>query len=178
MAIERATIGGGCFWCLEAVFQRLRGVNSVVSGYGGGKSDSPTYEEVCSGLTGHAEVVQIEFDNEITSFHEILEVFFTIHDPTTPNRQGNDVGPQYRSIILYHNDEQKSTAAQVITEVAAKLYDDPVVTEVEPLIKFYSAEKLHQNYFNDNSMQPYCMFVVAPKVQKFKKKFKDKLVSA
>ncbi len=170
-----ATLGGGCFWCLEAVYDDLIGVESVVSGYAGGHVPNPTYEQVCAKTTGHAEVVQITFDVTIITFRELLEVFFTIHDPTTLNRQGNDVGPQYRSAIYYHDDMQKETAEAVIAEFdAAKLWADPIVTEVTPLAIFYPAEDYHQNYFENNPYQPYCQIVVAPKVTKFRKKFRNK----
>lgn len=173
---EAATLGGGCFWCLEAVFKELRGVASVVSGYSGGSVADPTYHQVCSGTTGHAEVVQVTFDPEVVSFREILEVFFTIHDPTTLNRQGADAGTQYRSAIFYHSPEQKEVAEQVIAELTAEqLWRDPVVTEVTPLTEFYAAEDYHQDYFERNPYQPYCMAVVAPKVTKFRKKFLGKL---
>jgi peptide-methionine (S)-S-oxide reductase len=173
---EIATLGGGCFWCLEAVFKDLRGVESVVSGYTGGDVANPTYNQVCSGTTGHAEVVQVAFDPQVVSFREILEVFFTIHDPTTLNRQGADAGTQYRSAIFYHSPEQRAVAEQVITELTAEqLWRDPLVTEVTPLTEFYAAEDYHQDYFENNPYQPYCMAVVAPKVAKFRKKFLDKL---
>jgi peptide-methionine (S)-S-oxide reductase len=169
---EIATLGGGCFWCLEAVYDDLIGVESVVSGYSGGHVPNPTYEQVCEKRTGHAEVVQVTFDPAVISFREVLEVFFTIHDPTTPNRQGNDVGPQYRSAIFYHDAAQKETAEAIIAEFnAAKLWPDPIVTEVTPFDVFYRAEAYHQNYFQNNPYQPYCMFVVAPKVTKFRKKY-------
>ena len=173
---EVATLGGGCFWCLEAVYQELNGVEKVESGYAGGTVANPTYEEVCSGTTGHAEVVQITFDPAVISFKDLLEVFFTIHDPTTLNRQGYDVGTQYRSIILYHNPEQRAIAEQTIAELnAAKLWDQPIVTEVNPLTAFYPAEAYHQEYFQRNPLQPYCQFVVAPKVAKARKQFLAKL---
>lgn len=173
---EIATLGGGCFWCLEAVFDGLRGVESVESGYMGGHKANPTYEEVCGGGTGHAEVVQVTFDPQAVSFKEILEVFFVIHDPTTPNRQGNDVGTQYRSAIFYHSAGQKAAAEQVIANLnAAKLWHDPIVTQVAPASAFYLAEGYHQEYFERNPSQPYCQFVVAPKVQKFRKHFLAKL---
>lgn len=172
---EVATLGGGCFWCLEAVYDDLIGVNSVVSGYAGGHVVNPTYEQVCAKTTGHAEVVQITFDPTLISFREILEVFFTIHDPTTLNRQGNDVGPQYRSVIYFHNEHQRAVANDVISEFnAAKIWSDSIVTEVEPLDIFYVAEDYHQNYFENNPYQPYCQIVVAPKVAKFRKKFNNK----
>lgn len=173
---EVATLAGGCFWCLEAVYDQLKGVVSVESGYSGGKTTNPTYREVCNGNTGHAEVVQVTFDPAVISFAEILEVFFTIHDPTTLNRQGNDVGTQYRSAIFYHSPEQKAVAEKVIGEIsAAKIWDDPIVTEGVPLQKFYIAEDYHQEYFQNNPGQPYCQVVVAPKVAKFRKKFLQKL---
>jgi peptide-methionine (S)-S-oxide reductase len=173
---EVATLAGGCFWCLEAVFDDLKGVDSVESGYMGGKTVNPSYEEVCSGETGHAEVAQLTFDPKQVSFREILEVFFVIHDPTTLNRQGNDVGTQYRSAIFYHSAEQKAAAEQVIANMgAAKIYEDPIVTEVVPASKFYVAEDYHQEYFRRNAAQPYCAFVVKPKVAKFRKHFLEKL---
>ena len=173
---EIATLAGGCFWCLEAVFDDLKGVDSVESGYMGGKTANPSYEEVCSGETGHAEVAQLSFDPKQVSFKEILEVFFVIHDPTTLNRQGNDVGTQYRSAIFYHSAEQKAAAEQVIANMsAAKIYEDPIVTEVVPASKFYVAEDYHQEYFRRNPAQPYCAFVVRPKVAKFRKHFLEKL---
>jgi peptide-methionine (S)-S-oxide reductase len=173
---EIATLAGGCFWCLEAVFKDLRGVDSVVSGYSGGSVTNPTYQQVCSGTTGHAEVVQVTFDPQVVTFREILEVFFTIHDPTTLNRQGADAGTQYRSAIFYHSPEQREVAEQVVAELTAEqLWRDPVVTEVTPLTEFYAGEDYHQDYFERNPYQPYCMAVVAPKVAKFRKKFLDKL---
>jgi len=175
-SMEIATLAGGCFWCLEAVYLELEGVTKVESGYMGGLVDNPTYEQVCSGRTGHAEVVQITFDPSITPFREILEVFFTIHDPTTLNRQGNDVGTQYRSAIFYHSDEQRRTAEQVTQEMA-KIWDDPIVTQLEPAAQFYVAESYHQEYYRRNSSQPYCLFVVRPKVQKFRAKFAEKMRS-
>lgn len=173
---EIATLGGGCFWCLEAVYDRLKGVSSVESGYMGGHIDNPTYKQVCNGNTGHAEVVQVAFDPNEVSFRELLEVFFTIHDPTTPNRQGADVGTQYRSAIFYHSPEQKETAEQVIREFEdEKVWNNPIVTEVVPREIFYVAEDYHQEYYENNPYQPYCMAVVAPKVNKFRKKFIEKL---
>jgi peptide-methionine (S)-S-oxide reductase len=173
---EVVTLAGGCFWCLEAVFDDLKGVDSVESGYMGGKTANPSYEEVCSGETGHAEVAQLSFDPKQVSFKEILEVFFVIHDPTTLNRQGNDVGTQYRSAIFYHSAEQKAAAEQVIANMgAAKIYEDPIVTEIVPASKFYVAEDYHQEYFRRNAAQPYCAFVVRPKVAKFRKHFLGKL---
>ena len=174
--MEIATLAGGCFWCLEAVYLEMEGVAKVESGYMGGQVDNPTYEQVCGGRTGHAEVVQITFDPAVTTFREILEVFFTIHDPTTLNQQGNDVGTQYRSAIFYHSDEQQRIAQQVMQEITAeKLWEDPLVTQVEPAGKFYVAEGYHHDYYRRNSLQPYCMFVVRPKVQKFRSKFAAKM---
>ncbi|SHE47659.1 peptide-methionine (S)-S-oxide reductase [Mariniphaga anaerophila] len=175
-ALEEATLGGGCFWCTEAVFLQMKGVESVASGYSGGHVKNPGYREVTTGRTGHAEVIQITFDPRVVSFSEILEVFFMTHDPTTLNRQGNDIGTQYRSAIFYHNEEQKKTAKKVIELFEKeKVYDDPIVTEVTPFEAFYKAEDYHVNYFNNNKNQPYCQFVVAPKVEKFRKVFKEKL---
>ncbi|HVP45475.1 MAG TPA: peptide-methionine (S)-S-oxide reductase MsrA [Bryobacteraceae bacterium] len=173
---ETAVLGGGCFWCLEAVYVQMQGVLSVESGYMGGTTKDPTYHDVCGGATGHVEVVRVIFDPAVTSYREILEVFFATHDPTTRDRQGNDVGTQYRSVIFYDGDEQCSTAEQVIRELdAARIWDDPIVTEVRPASTFYRAEEYHQNYFRDNPRQPYCTFVVAPKVRKFREKFAHKL---
>src|SRR5712672_2312193 len=173
---ETATLAGGCFWCLEAVYDDLKGVESVVSGYMGGSTPAPTYEDVCTGRTGHAEVVQVVFDPAEVSFTQLLEVFFVIHDPTTLDRQGNDVGTQYRSAIFHHSAEQKAAAKQVIENLgSAKIYDDPIVTEVVPASKFYVAEDYHQEYFQRNPAQPYCAFVVRPKVAKFRKHFLEKL---
>ena len=173
---EVATLAGGCFWCLEAVYDQLRGVGAVESGYAGGHVDNPTYRQVCNGTTGHAEVVQITFDPSLVSFKNLLEVFFTIHDPTTPNRQGADIGTQYRSAIFYHSPEQQQVAQQVIGEItAAKIWDDPIVTEVVPLSRFYRAEDYHQEYYANNSNQPYCRAVVAPKVAKFRKYFLEQV---
>lgn len=171
---EVATLGGGCFWCVEAVYQELQGVIKVESGYSGGHVDNPTYREVCAGVTGHAEVAQITFDPSVVSFRDVLHVFFTVHDPTTLNRQGNDAGTQYRSVIYYHSKDQKKVAEEVMKE-AQEAWDDPIVTEISGFEKFYKAEDYHQNYFKDNPNQPYCSFVVAPKVKKFREKFKDKL---
>ena len=171
-----ATLGAGCFWCVEAVFDELRGVESVESGYSGGVTANPTYAQVCSGRTGHAEVAQITFDPNVISFKEILQVFFTVHDPTTLNRQGADVGTQYRSAIFYHDQEQRRIADEVIKEFdAAKIWDRPIVTEVTPFKEFYKAEGYHQEYYVNNPGQPYCQVVIAPKVNKFRKKFKEKL---
>ena len=172
MTSETAVLGGGCFWCLEAVYKELRGVERVISGYAGGSVTNPSYEQVCSGRTGHAEVVQITFDPNQISFREILEVFFTIHDPTTLNRQGADVGTQYRSIILYASPEQEQTARDVIEETRQSgIWRNPIVTEVVPLDRFYPAEAYHQNYFEQNPYQPYCQIVIAPKVAKAREKF-------
>lgn len=173
MATEIATLGGGCFWCLEAVYQELKGVARVESGYAGGHVPNPTYEQVCDGSTGHAEVVRLEFDPDVISYREILEIFFTIHDPTTPNRQGNDVGTQYRSVIFYHSPEQQEIARQVIACMAS-VWDAPIVTELSPVPTYYKAEDYHQNYFREHPLQGYCAFVVAPKVAKFRKVFADK----
>jgi peptide-methionine (S)-S-oxide reductase len=169
-----ATIGGGCFWCVEAVYQELNGVQKVESGYAGGHVSNPTYREICTGTTGHAEVAQITYNPGMVSFEEILEVFFTVHDPTTLNRQGNDVGTQYRSVIYYHNSEQKAIA-EAAKSAASELWEDPIVTQIAPLDKFYKAEEYHQNYFRDNPSQSYCVYVVGPKVKKFREKFKAKL---
>jgi peptide-methionine (S)-S-oxide reductase len=176
--LEKATLGGGCFWCTEAVFLQLKGVEKVVPGYSGGHIKNPAYREVTTGRTGHAEVVQITYNPEVVSFKEILEVFFATHDPTTLNRQGNDVGTQYRSAVFFHNEEQKQIAEEVIQLLEKeKAYDDPIVTEVTAFSAFYLAEDYHHNYFARNKNQPYCQFVVAPKVEKFKKVFKEKLKS-
>lgn len=173
---ETATLAGGCFWCLEAVFEQLRGVQSVQSGYAGGATPNPTYEQVCTGATGHAEVVQITFDPREVTYREILEVFFTIHDPTTPNRQGGDVGTQYRSAIFYHSPEQDETAESVMKELVGEgLWRDPVVTELVPLDHFYPAETYHDEYFRTHPNQPYCRAVIEPKVAKFRKKYLDRL---
>jgi peptide-methionine (S)-S-oxide reductase len=176
MAREITTLGGGCFWCLEAVYDQLKGIEDVVSGYSGGRVSHPSYELVCTGTTGHAEVVQLTFDPDIVSFRDILRVFFTIHDPTTLNRQGADVGTQYRSAIFYHSAEQKTTAEAVIAEMtAAHVWDDPIVTEVTPFEVFYPAEDYHQGYFVHNPNQGYCRVVIAPKVAKFRKLYLEKL---
>jgi peptide-methionine (S)-S-oxide reductase len=173
--LETATLGGGCFWCLEAVYQEMAGVASVESGYAGGRVKNPTYREVCSGLTGHIEVVQVKFDPDVQSYSDILEVFFAIHDPTSMDRQGNDVGSQYRSAIFYHSEEQKQTAEEMIREMEASGdYRDPVVTEVRQAEPFYKAEDDHQEYYRNNPNQPYCAYVVAPKVHKFREKFAGK----
>lgn len=173
---ETATFGGGCFWCLDGAFRQLRGVEQVVSGYAGGRRPNPTYEQVCTGVTGHAEVVQITFDPEVITYRDLLGVLFTIHDPTTLNRQGNDVGTQYRSVIFFHSPEQEHAARDVIAELEAeKVYDDPIVTEVAPAPQFYVAEESHQDYFSKNPHQPYCMAIVAPKVAKVRKYYFDRL---
>ncbi len=174
--METATLGGGCFWCVEAIYQDVIGVDKVVSGYAGGAVENPTYQQVCSGTTGHAEVVQIVFDPTVISFEEILFIFWCTHDPTTLNRQGNDVGTQYRSVIFYHDEQQKSIAERSMAETdASDLWPDPIVTEIAPLPIFYEGEEYHQNYFVENPYQPYCIFVINPKVQKFRKSFRDKL---
>jgi peptide-methionine (S)-S-oxide reductase len=176
---EIATLGGGCFWCVEAVYLETEGVTSVVSGYMGGRMPDPTYEEVCSGKTGHVEIVQVEFDPAIISFRDVLEIFFATHDPTTLNRQGNDAGTQYRSVIFYHSPEQQETANDLIRELTAnKAFADPIITAVEPAEEFFPAEDYHQKYFENHPNQPYCAFVVSPKVQKFRKKFPERLKSA
>jgi peptide-methionine (S)-S-oxide reductase len=177
MASEAATqvayLGGGCFWCLEAVYLEMRGVTRVESGYMGGQQPDPTYEQVCAGTTGHAEIVRLEFDPGLTSYRNVLEVFFTIHDPTTLNRQGNDVGTQYRSVIFTTSDEQAATARQVMAEMA-NVWDGPIVTELAPAQTWYKAEAYHQDYFRQHPLQGYCAFVVAPKVAKFRKMFASK----
>jgi len=174
--LETATLAAGCFWCVEAVFDDLRGVESVESGYSGGHTINPTYQQVCSETTGHAEVIQLKFDLNVISFKEILQVFFAVHDPTTLNRQGNDVGSSYRSSIFYHSDEQRRIAEKVVEEVEAEaVYDSPIVTEIKPFDKFYVAENYHQEYFANNPNQPYCAAVVAPKVAKFRQKFVQRL---
>jgi len=173
---ETATLAGGCFWCLEAVYDDLRGVETVESGYMGGHVEQPSYEEVCAGGTGHAEVVQMRFDPAQLGYRELLEVFFVIHDPTTRDRQGNDIGTQYRSAIFYHSPEQRSTAEEVIARmVAARLWRAPIVTQIAPASKFWVAEDYHQEYFARNPHQPYCMAVVDPKVSKFRRQFRDRL---
>jgi len=172
--VEIATLGAGCFWCVEAVFQDVKGVQKVVSGYTGGDVENPTYKQICTGTTGHAEVAQVTFDPSVISFKDILTIFWHTHDPTTLNRQGNDVGTQYRSAIFYHSDEQKELAEKSKAEVdASDLWPNPIVTEIVPLEIFYEAEDYHQNYFDENPYQPYCMMVINPKVQKFKKSFGD-----
>lgn len=176
---EVATLGGGCFWCLEAVFDGLRGVEKVVSGYAGGHAPNPSYRQVCTGNTGHAEVVQITFDPALISFRELLEVFFATHDPTTLNRQGGDVGTQYRSAVFYHSPEQKATTERVIAELEKdKVWDGAIVTEVTPFHEFYAAEEYHHRYFERNPGQAYCQVVIAPKVAKFRKQFAQRLRQA
>lgn len=174
--LHTATLAGGCFWCLEAVYDELSGVEDVVSGYAGGHVDDPSYQQVCTGTTGHAEVVQLKYDPDAVSYREILEVFFSIHDPTTLNRQGADVGTQYRSAIFYHNEEQKEIAEEVIAQLEAEnVWPNPIVTEVSPIDEFYQAEDYHQEYFAKNPNQGYCRAVINPKVAKFRKKFSDRL---
>jgi len=174
--LKKATLGGGCFWCTEAVYKELKGVVDVVPGYSGGNIKNPAYREVCTGRTGHAEVVQVTYDPEVVSYKEILEVFFMTHDPTTLNRQGNDVGTQYRSAVFYHDEYQKETAEEVIRHFEKEnIYNQPIVTEVAPFETFYKAEDYHKDYFERNEDQPYCQFIVAPKVAKFKKIFKNKI---
>jgi peptide-methionine (S)-S-oxide reductase len=173
---DTATFGNGCFWCTEAIFQNLDGVLKVTSGYSGGTVDNPTYKEVCEGTTGHAEVIQIVYDPSKITFDELLQAFWQSHDPTTLNRQGNDVGPQYRSVIFYHDAEQKEKAEKYKQELdKSKAYDNPIVTEISPFSKFYVAENYHQDYYNNNGSQPYCYYVIRPKLEKFNKVFKDKL---
>ncbi len=173
--IEVATVGGGCFWCIEAIFDQINGVEKIISGYSGGTvPGTPTYNEVCSGLTGHAEVVQISFDNTLISYEDILVIFMTSHDPTTLNRQGGDKGTQYRSVIYYHDEKQKETATIVSTEVAP-YFEDPIVTEISPLSKFHAAENYHQDYYNNNQNQGYCSAVITPKLAKLRKMHADKL---
>lgn len=174
--MEKATFGAGCFWCVEAILQSLEGVHSVQSGYAGGHTDNPTYEEVCEGTTGHAEVAQIEYDPAVISYDKLLEVFWKVHDPTTLNRQGEDVGTQYRSVIFYHNDEQRRLAEDYKKELdASGAFENPIVTYIEPFTRFYPAEDYHNNYFNLHPEKAYCAMVVKPKVDKFKKVFADKL---
>ena len=174
--LETATLGGGCFWCVEAVYQEVEGVESVVSGYSGGREETADYKTVCSGTTDHAEVIQLKFDPSVISYAEILEIFWSTHNPTTPNRQGNDVGPQYRSVIFYHSEAQRQTAEQSKAEVAADLWDDPIVTEISPFEAFYTAEDYHQDYYqNVGNRNPYCTFVITPKMKKFRKQFSSKL---
>jgi peptide-methionine (S)-S-oxide reductase len=174
---EIATLGGGCFWCLEAVFKELRGVESVVSGYSGGHTETPSYREVCAGTTGHAEVVQVHFDPSVITYREILEVFFAIHDPTTLDRQGADVGTQYRSAIFLHSDEQREVARDLVAFLTEEgVFDDPIVTELVPFERFWPAEEHHHDYYARNESQPYCRFVVAPKLAKFRRAFAEKRV--
>ncbi|HEX5705966.1 MAG TPA: peptide-methionine (S)-S-oxide reductase MsrA [Pyrinomonadaceae bacterium] len=176
---EVATLGGGCFWCVEAVFDMLQGVERVESGYAGGDIENPSYQQVCTGATGHAEVVRVTFDPRVVSFRDILEVFFTAHDPTTLNRQGADVGTQYRSVIFYHDDRQRRVAEEVIREInESNIWDAPLVTELAPFEKFYEAEDYHQEYFARNPGEGYCRVVVAPKVKKFRERFRERLKSA
>ncbi|HEY0079675.1 MAG TPA: peptide-methionine (S)-S-oxide reductase MsrA [Pyrinomonadaceae bacterium] len=173
---ETATLAGGCFWCVEAVFDDLKGVERVESGYTGGAAANPTYEQVCSGKTGHAEAVQITFDPQVVSYEELLKVFFTVHDPTTLNRQGADIGTQYRSAIFYHSPQQKETAERVVAELeAAQLWGAPIVTEIAPAGEFYEAEQYHQRYYEQNPNQPYCRAVIAPKVSKFRQQYFEQL---
>ncbi len=173
---EVATLAGGCFWCLEAAFQDLKGVEKVQSGYAGGHVPNPSYEQVCTGTTGHAEVVQIQFDPQVVSFDDLLHIFFTIHDPTTPDRQGDDVGTQYRSAIFYHTPEQQATAERVIAGLEAdKVWDDPIMTELKPLDAFYPAEEYHRDYYRRNPNQGYCRAVIAPKIAKLRKQYFDRL---
>ncbi len=175
-ALQTATFGGGCFWCTEAVFQQLRGVHSVTSGYSGGPEKNPTYRQVCSGTTGHAEVIQLTYDPQVVSYDELLEVFWKTHDPTTPNQQGNDIGPQYRSVVFHHNDEQRRLAEHYKQELdASGAFRAPIVTEISPFTEFYPAEDYHQRYYELNPDQTYCRFVIGPKVEKFQKVFQDKL---
>ncbi len=177
--MEHATLGGGCFWCLEAVYQQVEGIAGIVSGYAGGQVPDPAYQQVCGGRTGHAEVVRLEFDPARISYREILEIFFSIHDPTTPDRQGNDAGPQYRSVIFYQDEDQRRTAAALISELtAAGVFRDPIVTELLPAPVFYAAEDYHQNYFRQHPEQPYCAYVIAPKLAKFRKKFSGRPAGA
>lgn len=169
------TIGGGCFWCTEAVFDKINGVQKVIPGYSGGNAPGvPTYREVCSGLTGHAEVIQVRFNPEVISYKELLEIFMTTHNPTTLNRQGGDVGTQYRSVIFYHDEEQKQLATEVL-EAMKNVFDEPIVTALEPLDKFYTAEKEHHNFYEQNPEQGYCQMVISPKLAKFRKMYADKL---
>ncbi len=174
--MEVATFGTGCFWCTEAIFQRMKGVEKVVSGYAGGHVEKPTYRQVCGGDTGHAEVVQVTYDPSQISYEKLLEIFWKTHDPTTPDKQGNDHGPQYRSVVFYHNDEQKRLAEAYKKKLdEAKIWDDPIVTEISPLTNYYPAEDYHQNYYNENGAQPYCSFVIRPKIAKLEKVFKEQL---
>ena len=174
--MDTATFGTGCFWCTEAIFQEVEGVSKVTSGYSGGKADNPTYKQVCSGTTGHAECLNVVYDPAKITFDELLEIFWQVHDPTTLNRQGNDIGTQYRSVVFYHNEEQKNKVEKYKAELnKSGAWDNPIVTTLEPFVKFYPAEDYHQNYYNDNTGQGYCQFVIRPKVEKFQKVFKSKL---
>ena len=174
--LQKITFGNGCFWCTEAIFQTVRGVKKVTSGYMGGQTDQPTYKQICMGNTGHAEVTEVEYDADQITFNELLLIFFRTHNPTTLNRQGNDVGTQYRSAIFYNTEEQKQQAEEMIKKLTAEgVFDGPIVTEITPASKFYVAEDYHQNYFNDNSSQPYCSFVIQPKLNKFAKEFTQKI---
>ncbi|WP_454804002.1 peptide-methionine (S)-S-oxide reductase MsrA [Mucilaginibacter phyllosphaerae] len=176
MNIQKITFGNGCFWCTEAIFQHLKGVISVASGYAGGHTPNPTYMEICNGKTGHAEVIAVEYDADIISFDELLLVFFKTHNPTMLNRQGNDVGTQYRSAIFYHTDEQKQQAEAMVKKLTdERVFEKPIVTEITPMGEFYKADDHHQNYYNDNPMKPYCAFVIQPKLNKFVKEFTDKI---
>ena len=177
MTTARATLGGGCFWCIEAAFEELDGVESVTSGYAGGDVADPSYEAVCSGRTGHAEVVQVEYDPDVVSYRALLEVFFAVHDPTTEDREGPDVGSQYRSAVYYHDDEQRAVVESLVEALEAEgVYDDPIVTEVEPLDTFWTAEEHHQNYYEKNPDQPYCAVQIPPKLEKVREKFADRVV--
>lgn len=174
--MESITLGGGCFWCVETIYNMLKGVESAVSGYSGGHTNNPTYKEICTGTTNHAEVVRVTFDQNKTSVTEILEVFFSVHNPTTLNRQGDDIGTQYRSIIFYENEQQEKISREIIEKLTSEnIFKEPIVTQIEKFTKFYPAENYHQGYYNENKQQPYCSMVVTPKVEKFKKIFKEKL---
>jgi len=176
MNIQKITFGSGCFWCTEAIFQTVKGVQKVASGYIGGQTEHPTYKDICTGTTGHAEVTEVDYDADIIAFEELLFIFFRTHDPTTLNRQGNDEGTQYRSAIFYHTDEQRAQAEAMINRLTAeKIFNMPIVTEITPASKFYPAENYHQNYFNNNPRQPYCSFVIQPKLNKFAKEFTEKI---
>lgn len=174
MTLEKATLGGGCFWCLEAVFEQLKGVSGVVSGYAGGHVDKPSYLQVCGGMTGHAEVVQITFDPDVISYRDILNIFFTVHNPTTLNQQGNDIGPQYRSVVFYHSPEQKKIAEEVIAAMG-NVWSSPLVTELVPFEGFYPAEDYHRDFYRQNPDQGYCIYVIEPKLAEFRKMFADRL---
>lgn len=173
--LEYATLGGGCFWCIEAIFKEIKGVSTVVSGFSGGTIESPTYEQLHFEDTGHAEAIQIEFDPAVVSYTELLQIFFTVHDPTTPNRQGNDVGSEYRSIILYHDESQKKTASEIISSFATKLWNDPIITELAAYKSFWPAEEFHQDFYAKNPESAYCQIIINPKLNKFKKQFANKL---